>query len=1063
MLNNHLFVSCKHVELFPSVFSPITTKVSAAAIALIFGVLSSAAQSKPHPLFLSTAREVHTLPSALAVSAHAHLTGTVSYYDPAEHNLFIQDATGGVYVETTHSYPISPGALVVIDGDTVPSYRTEIAPDPSIHVVGLGSTLRGRQATYRELATGDLDSQFVTIRGIVRAVNLEQHEAAPILHLDLLMPGGEVEVYQPATVVQDGRNLFFSKTGTPLLLDSEVEITGVAGGAFDAKSQLTGVILYAQHSSAIRILRPADVSPLALPLTDLDQLFRSRSVEDHSKRVRLRGILTFYRPGDSAVLEWGGKSVFIQTREAKPLSLRSIVDAIGFASDQEYAPSLRQAELFNTGEQGVISPRETTFDEAMSGLYSDNLISVKGLLVSQMHTSILDTVAIDVDGHLVTGRLARAGSIPQIRVGTEVRLVGVCRIVPGGPYRAPILFHIEMRSPADMELLSRSSWFTVRHLLGLIGVLSVLAFAVSGWAVLLRHRVRQQTERIERSMLIAKRRSALIERISSSQPMSELFPLICECFSQLLPNTICSWQQTGLSTIPKGTASSAVDPGWETFHEIDLLGMKNTIVGRLTFAASAELTRFNRSDRAEVVTMITEVAQLAIEHCQLYEGLLYHSTHDPLTDLPNRRHCDDRLRVAISQAEAKGDSVAVIYIDINRFKQVNDRFGHKVGDAYLRAVGSRVREKLRPQDTLARIGGDEFLAIAPGVTGINDAQLLLEDLRNCFRLPFSIDGRRFEGSASLGLACYPDHGSCSEELKRFADHAMYLVKRSSAVECAADQAELNIVTSDELESALANQQFRLVYQPQFSAAGHLTGLEALLRLEDPILGTLSPDAFIANAERSDIIAPLGLWVLRSALEDAVRWDLHHGPRVLLGVNVAVQQLMQPGFADSVACLLQQTGFPAERLELELTERTIGADSAHVANQLAQLRAIGLRISLDDFGTGHSSLSALHRLPLDTIKIDGAFVRAIETEVTVIPVILAIIYMAQSLGKRVVAEGVETATSITALLRLGLMDFQGYFLSRPVPAVNVEKHLAIWRNGVAIPATSFGQDPADPPP
>ena len=1019
-----------------------------AAIALLVGSTPLLAQQK---FLLSTAKEVHTLSPSLATHAHAHLTGVVSYYDPAEHNLFVQDATGGVYIETTRPYTITAGDLVSIDGDTLPSYRTEIAHDPVITVLGKGSLPKAPLVTYADLATGDQDSQRVTVRGVVRAVNLEQHEAAPILHLDLLMPGGEIEVYQPAIAVHDGTNTFFSKTGEPLLLDSEVEITGVAGGAFDTKAQLTGIIVYAQRTSAIRVLKPSSVSPLSLPLTDIDQLFRSRSVEDHSERVRLRGILTFYRGGDSAVLEQEGKSVFIQTRETKLIPLGTVVDAIGFASDQEYAPSLRQAELFSTGQSGIIVPRETTFDEAMSGLYSDDLIAVSGLLVSQLHTASLDTIAINVDGHLVTGRLARAGFLPLSRIGTEVRLVGVCRIVPGGPYRAPILFHIEMRSPSDLQVLSTPSWFTVRHLLGLIGVLSLLALAVGGWAMMLRHRVRQQTERIERSMLIAKRRSALIERISSSLPLSELLPLIGQCANELLSNSTCTWHQVLPSDTTMTPTSNAVNPGSETFHQIDLLGVENIALGTLTFAGPAALSRVEQEQRAEVVTMITEVAQLAIEHCQLYEGLIHHSTHDPLTDLPNRRHCEERLRLALSQAESKIECVAVIYIDINRFKDINDRFGHRVGDAYLRAIGSRLQEKLRPSDTLARIGGDEFLIIAPGFSGNENARLLLERLRECFQQSFNLEGRCFEGSASFGLACYPEDGTGSEELKRFADQAMYLAKRSSAAEGMTSHT-LNIITPDELESALARHQFRLAYQPQFSVEGGLTGLEALLRLEDPILGTLSPDAFIDTAERSDLIAPLGLWVLRSALEDAVRWNLHCGPRVLLGINVAVQQLLKPDFADTVASLLRQTGFPADRLELELTERTIAAYSDEVANQLVQLRSLGVRISLDDFGTGHSSLSALHRLPIDTIKIDRAFVRALDTDTSVLPVIRAITYMAQCLDKRIVAEGVETVASVETLLRLGTMDFQGYLLSKPVLAAEVEMSLNLWRTGVTMPRT-----------
>lgn len=1002
---------------------------------------------------LTQAREVHQLAPELTGKYRASLVGTVTYYDPAEHNMFVHDATGGVYVETTHPYPVSKGDLISIEGGVVASYRSEVAPDPVIRVLGKGKVWPAHRVTYPQLATGEEDSQLVILRGVVRAINREQHENAPIVHLDVLMPGGEVEVYQPASVQDDAGSLF-RHDGQPSLLDAEVEITGVAGGAFDAKSQLTGVIVYAQHSSSIRVIKPAAVSPLALPLTEIDNIFRSRRVENQSERVRIRGVLTFYLPGDSAVLEQDGKSVYVQTRETNPLPLGTVVDAIGFASDQEYAPSLRQAELFSTGRKGTIVPRATTFDEAMSGLHSDNLIAVTGVLVSQLHTLALDTVAIDVDGHLVTGRLARVGALPQQRVGTRVRLVGVCRIVPGGPYRAPILFHIDMRDPSDMQLLSTPSWFTVRHLAALLGALSIFALAAGGWAMLLRHRVRRQTQRIERSMLIARRRSELIERISSSQPLCNLIPTICECATQLLPNTTCVWHEASGSQhsgMRLNGSPAATVAGWETYYQVDLFGMGEVFAGRLCFVGAPTAFQSEQTERAEVATMLTEVAQLAIEHCQLYEGLVHHSTHDPLTDLPNRRHCEDRLRSLLATAEGKNSRVAVVYIDINRFKQVNDRYGHKVGDAYLRAIGARLKEKLRPGDMLARIGGDEFLAIAPDLDSFEDAQQLLVRLQACFQQPFTLEGRRIEGSASFGLACYPEQGENAEELKRVADQAMYVCKHTANLENEADHAGLNIVSSDELEAALSGQKFRLAYQPQFAADGRFAGLEALLRLEDGILGTLRPDAFLAAAERSDLLVPIGQWVLRTAIEDAIRWSLHEGPPVLLGINVAHQQLTHAEFTGFLASFLAQTGFPPERLELEISERTAVASSATVARHLVHLRALGVRISLDDFGTGQSSLSALHRLPVDSIKIDRTFVSAMEKEPAVLPVVRAIASMAHSLGKRIVAEGLESVGPVPALLAMGQMDFQGFLLSPPVPAADVERQLPLWREGFTMPA------------
>ena len=461
-----------------------------------------------------------------------------------------------------------------------------------------------------------------------------------------------------------------------------------------------------------------------------------------------------------------------------------------------------------------------------------------------------------------------------------------------------------------------------------------------------------------------------------------------------------------------------------------------------------ELTKV-RGNRLEVFAMVSEMAGLAMRQSLLYQGLIHHSTHDPLTDLPNRRLCDERLRVVIGDAQQGGSRVTVLYIDVNRFKGVNDRYGHKVGDLYLKAIGGRLQAQIRETDTLARIGGDEFLVIAPSATGGEDVAGLSERLQGCFAEPFYLDGNRIEGSASFGQASFPEHGTTADELKRYADHAMYLAKRSSAHGEGGGVGPVAIVTSDELETALERGQFRLAYQPQFSADGRMQGMEALVRLEDAILGTLTPDAFISVAERCDVILGLGRWALERAIADAVRWELHRGAPVLMVVNVSMRQVAQADFAAMVLRLLEEHGLPAAGLELELTERTLVSNSEEIRRQLEQVRRAGVRVSLDDFGTGHSSLSLLHRLPIDTIKVDRSFVTAMEVEPDVLPVVEAITYMAQRLGKRIVAEGVETTAPVPALLRMGEMDFQGYLLSRPVMAEEVDSVLSGWRSGLVM--------------
>ena len=1001
------------------------------------------------PILITSAARVHDLSPELVPRARVHLIGNVTYYDAAEGGIFLQDATGGVYIETDKIYPVQEGDRISVEGYASASYRSEVALDPVITVLSRAHPLPAPRVDYATLIAGSLDCKLATIRGTLRAINVEQHQNSPILHLDVNMPGGEVEVYQPLTVLVNGNFPDYAGLNGASLLDTTVEVTGVVGGAFDTKSQLTGIILYAQHSSAVRVIHSAKVMALQLPLTSIDDVFQSRRVVDASSRVRLRGVLTYYKKGDSAVIEENGKSTFVLTREANDIPIGHVVEAVGFASDQEYAPSLRQAQLFDTGRVSTITPKPTTFDEAMSGLYSDDLVSLDGTLVSELHSTSVETVVLAIDDHFVTGRLDGPNRLPNFRVGAVVRLTGICRIVPGGPWRAPTMFHIAMRSPDDFKMLSAPSWWTVGHLFRLLGGLGVLVVTGAAWVMLLRRRVHQQTARIERTMLIAKRRSELLEKISSNLPPETLLQEVCTCVEDLLPGTACVYL---LGQSPGSTPQTATPQPPElgvTLYSMALMGADELPVGRLS--VSTRNPRLSLGNRYEVFGMMAEVANLAMRQSLLYQGLIHHSTHDSLTDLPNRRLCEDRLRIALKDAEQQNTSVAVLYVDVNRFKHVNDRFGHRIGDLYLKAISSRLLQEIRSTDTLARIGGDEFLIIAPQATLAGGAADLSRRLQLCFEHPFLLEGVRLDGSASFGLASYPEDGLTAQALERHADQAMYLAKRSNALDGGYEVAPpMNILTPDELGVALERNQFRLAYQPQFSADGELRGMEALLRLEDAILGTLTPDAFISVAERSDVIIPLGRWVIETAMRDAMSWGLHTGPAVLVVVNIAMRQVAEADFVETVFSLVEQTGFPIDRLELELTERTLATDSEGVNERLERLRTAGVRISLDDFGTGQSALSLLHRLPLDTIKIDRSFITAMDTEPLVLPVIQAIAYMAKSLNKRVVAEGMETTAPISALIEMGEMDFQGYLLSRPVPAAQIPQILPTWRAGLRMP-------------
>jgi len=303
--------------------------------------------------------------------------------------------------------------------------------------------------------------------------------------------------------------------------------------------------------------------------------------------------------------------------------------------------------------------------------------------------------------------------------------------------------------------------------------------------------------------------------------------------------------------------------------------------------------------------------------------------------LPNRRLYESRLADALQWAEQRGTGLAVVYVDVNRFKYVNDKYGHKVGDLYLKQISARLRNELRPIDLLARVGGDEFIIILPFPETFDRVHSVISRLKTCFHNAFNLDGTIITGSASFGYARYPQDGRTAEELTRVADHAMYICKHDAHI--AQEARGTVILTPDELGLALINGDFRLAYQPQFSAGGRLKGLEVLLRLEHPVMGFIPPGAFISVAERHSIIVDIGAWALRTALKDAIRWDLKYGDPVTIGINVSTRQLQEPGYAMSVLECLDEYSFPAERIEIELIERSLMLSGEEaVLQQLEQL-------------------------------------------------------------------------------------------------------------------------------
>jgi diguanylate cyclase (GGDEF)-like protein len=414
--------------------------------------------------------------------------------------------------------------------------------------------------------------------------------------------------------------------------------------------------------------------------------------------------------------------------------------------------------------------------------------------------------------------------------------------------------------------------------------------------------------------------------------------------------------------------------------------------------------------------------------------------YDTLTGLPNRSLLHDRLKLAIAQASRDHQLVGVLFLDLDRFKDINDALGHRVGDRLLRTVAKRLAACVRESDTLARLGGDEFVALLVGVNSADGITTVAKKILMLVSEPIYIDDHEIYTTGSIGIAVYPLDGDDSHTLLKHADLAMYQAKELDRNNFQFFSREMNIkvlermMLENSMRKALEREEFFLVYQPQVDArSGLITGMEALLRWQHPDLGLLTPDKFIYLAEETGFILPIGEWVLRDACRQNKAWQLLGLPAVRVAVNLSAKQFGQYHLDEMISSTLMETGLEPEWLELEITESAIMKDAEQNAGILRKLKDMGVSLAIDDFGTGYSSLSYLKHFPISRLKIDRSFVRDITTNPDDAAIAEIIIAMAQTLKLSVIAEGVETRAQMELLSFNNCIEMQGYLFSRPVPA------------------------------
>ncbi|HWH84301.1 MAG TPA: EAL domain-containing protein [Burkholderiaceae bacterium] len=497
-------------------------------------------------------------------------------------------------------------------------------------------------------------------------------------------------------------------------------------------------------------------------------------------------------------------------------------------------------------------------------------------------------------------------------------------------------------------------------------------------------------------------------------------------------------------------ADIQADPLWADYralaalHELrscwsaPILTHNGAVLG--TFAMYSTSVRWPSAADTRMIDLATRIAGIAIERRRAEERIGHMAHHDELTGLPNRALLTDRMTLALAQARRSDHAVALLFVDLDGFKFVNDSFGHATGDALLIAAAARLSAAVRGGDTVARLGGDEFVVMLPDLERAEDAVKVVQKILSALALPLLVDTRRLTVSASIGVAACRGEGTSGETLLKHADVAMYRAKElgGNGYRCYTDDMGLQVRARLELQTALRQavdeQQFELHYQPQVDLrTGRMNAMEALIRWRHPELGMVSPARFIPLAEETGLIVPIGEWVLRTACTQLKRWHEAGHTGLCVAVNLSARQLQGHDVAQMVRRVLGECGLAGEFLELELTESALMHDTEGVLKTLLELKATGAALALDDFGTGYSSLSHLRRFPIDVIKIDQSFTFDVTSSAETASITRAIVGMARSLDMKTVAEGVETEQQMRFMSELQCDSVQGYYYSRPLPA------------------------------
>ncbi|HEY6448103.1 MAG TPA: EAL domain-containing protein [Acidobacteriaceae bacterium] len=940
---------------------------------------------------LTTVAAVRGLTSEQANQAlPVRLNGVVTYEDDDWRLLFLQDATGGVYVKYSGAAQIAFGEKVQVVGLTNAGNFAPVVVAPQIHDEGRGTLPLPRSVDPIEAQSGTLDSQWVRVDGIIHPI---RHGTAPgHLRFGLYTDFGQVQTFTAPGI---------SEQELEPLVDARVSVRGVFGTLFNSRRQLVGYQLSVASLSNIEVLETAVRDPFAGPATPIGALLRFSEPGRFGHRVKIQGSVTMVTR-NTVWLQDASGGVEVRGNTGS-LHIGDRVEAVGYASIAgRYSPVFIDAAFRSLGRNEPASPEPAAVEQILQGEYDSRLVTVEGKLVAVLDGPSGESLLMQSGIHTFTAVLNAEEATEQSwppEAGSVLRLTGISSAEVNSDElyllldQQPVSFRILLRSAADVVVVKAPPYWNLRNAMFLI-----VAFAVMIVAALIRGNLQRRR--------ILEQREALRKAAETTQAISDLSGAMRE------------------------------------------LSAHQEFEGEVSVRGNPEIAQL-------VVGFNGMLAELKKAHGASHDAearLTQQALTDELTGLPNRRHLSDHLAQSVAAARRHASLMALLYIDLDGFKLVNDSLGHSAGDELLDLVAERLRARTRKDDFLARIGGDEFTIILNQIGTKDDAQAAAESVIETLHQPFQVGGQEITIGASIGICTFPDHANDETDLLQQADSAMYAAKRAGRNRAMFFTSDLGqairerLTLENELRRALAESRDLFIhYQPEFDlASGTITRFEALARWNHPTLGSIPPSTFIPIAEESGLIHALGAYVLERACADALTWQASAGQPVQVAINVSSVQFARDMFSGEVMEALRKTGLDPHLLQLELTESSTLIGVERVSKSMQALRDAGVTFALDDFGTGYSCLSYLPELSFDALKIDRAFVKNLLERTETRAMVRTLVSLAQELGMRIIFEGIETPEQLQLIEIMGGHEAQGFLLGRPTgdPMAHLHQKLTI---------------------